>query len=159
MFCQICKKKSATVHYTELSDNKRLEIHVCQDCAGKQGLFFDTGGFISEIASGSAGKEAGERRCPGCGMSYPDFKSSGRLGCGRCYGVFEHNLGGLIRKIHGSARHTGKAPFLKEDVSGRQALIESHRERIKNLIIEERFEEAAKLRDTIKKMEENSRQV
>ena len=38
MLCQICGKNEATVHLTEIHDNKMSEIHVCERCAEDKGL-------------------------------------------------------------------------------------------------------------------------
>ena len=38
MLCQICGKNPATVHFTEIHDNKMSEIHVCDRCAEEKGL-------------------------------------------------------------------------------------------------------------------------
>ena len=33
MLCQVCGKNPATVHFTEIHDNRMTEIHVCERCA------------------------------------------------------------------------------------------------------------------------------
>ena len=38
MVCQVCGKSSATVHFTEIHDNKMAEFHVCERCAEEKGL-------------------------------------------------------------------------------------------------------------------------
>ena len=38
MVCQVCGKNPATVHFTEIHDNKMSEIHVCERCAEEKGL-------------------------------------------------------------------------------------------------------------------------
>jgi len=38
MVCQICNKNPATVHFTEIQDNRSSELHVCQTCAQEKGL-------------------------------------------------------------------------------------------------------------------------
>ena len=43
-------------------------------------------------------------------MSYEDFRKVGRLGCAECYGTFKRSLGSLLKRIHGSPIHLGKAP-------------------------------------------------
>ena len=34
----MCGKNPATVHFTEIHDNKMSEIHVCERCAEEKGL-------------------------------------------------------------------------------------------------------------------------
>ena len=38
MLCQICGKRPASVHFTEIHDNKMSEIHVCERCAEDKGI-------------------------------------------------------------------------------------------------------------------------
>ncbi len=157
MYCQICTKKTATVHFTELAGNKKVEVHICQDCADEKGFLLDIGSYAAELATGLPGKKGAVREppaaaCGECGMRYSDFKSSGRLGCGACYEVFRHNLGAIIRKIHGSGVHVGKTPDLSGEAVKRR-LLEQHRRKLRELVSRERFEDASKLRDIIKNLE------
>lgn len=157
MYCQICNKKSATVHFTELSGSKKVEVHICQDCVDEKGFLLDMGNYASKLFSGLPEKKAGGGKtsadaCRACGMKYSDFKSSGRLGCGVCYEVFRLKLSEVIRKIHGSSLHAGKTPDLSGEALRRRE-IEQHRRKLRELVSQERFEEASKLRDRIKSME------
>ena len=38
MKCNICKKEIATIHLTEIINNKIKEIHVCEKCAKEKGI-------------------------------------------------------------------------------------------------------------------------
>ncbi|MFQ6031676.1 MAG: UvrB/UvrC motif-containing protein, partial [Candidatus Zixiibacteriota bacterium] len=91
-----------------------------------------------------------DKRCSTCGMHFSDFSKTGSLGCGNCYTTFKSQLNDLLRKIHGSIQHRGKAPFTPGDVM--KPLREERRlqEELKRAIQEENFEEAAQLRDRIK---------
>ena len=37
MQCQICGKRPAVVHFTEIVNNKKSEYHVCEKCAEEKG--------------------------------------------------------------------------------------------------------------------------
>ena len=157
MYCQICNRKTATVHFTELSGNKKAEVHICQDCADEKGFLLDIGNYAAELAAGLPREKEARRDpaapvCRECGMRYSDFKSSGKLGCGACYEVFRHNLGAIIRRIHGSGVHVGKTPDLSGEAVKRRVL-EQHRRKLRELVSQERFEDASKLRDIIKNLE------
>lgn len=158
MYCQVCKKKTATVHFTELSGKEKVEVHICQDCADEKGFLLDLGNYASELIAELAGKTgfhegaAPPQRCGACGRTFSDFKAKGRLGCGECYDAFGSVLAGIIRKIHGNAAHTGKSPDISGDAIKRR-LLEKHRRELNELVRQERFEEASKLRDIIKSME------
>jgi protein arginine kinase activator len=157
MYCQICRKKSATVHFTELSGNKKVEVHICRDCADEKGFLLDLGSYAAELFSGLKDKRkpedsSGAQECGLCGMKYADFKSSGKLGCGDCYTAFAGNLSGVIRKIHGSSVHAGKTPGLSGELLKRRELARRRRE-LRELVSQERFEEASRMRDLIKSLE------
>ena len=36
MLCQECKLREATVHFTKIINNYKTELHLCEECAGKQ---------------------------------------------------------------------------------------------------------------------------
>ena len=61
MICQFCNKKEATVHYTEVINNKVSKIHLCEDCAKQKGmdieLPFSFGDIIKAISKGIEGLE------------------------------------------------------------------------------------------------------
>lgn len=115
--------------------------------------------------------------CDKCGNSYDDFIKSGKFGCDNCYDTFENKIDALLKNIHGVNRHVGrnskmigankninqiennnKTAKQKDKVNKqdkRQAKIEELKERLKQEIKEERYEDAAKTRDEIKKINEN----
>ena len=120
MLCQICGKNPATVHFTEIHDNKMSEIHVCERCAEEKGLQTSAKKHKFEIADLLAGmvdgmttteeERVGHVQCPRCGLLYSGFKETGRLGCAECYAAFQFQLRPLLRRIHGDTRHRGKVP-------------------------------------------------
>jgi len=117
---------------------------------------------IAEVNSGRAGSVAvnPQLQCPHCGYQLSTFQQNGRLGCTKCYESFKTALEPLISSIHGSVRHVEEgAPVTKPETStvapkGVQVPeIKVIREKIQKAIQEEKFEEAARLRDEIKKLE------
>jgi len=38
LLCQICRKNSAVVHLTQITKDKKREMHLCEDCAKKRRL-------------------------------------------------------------------------------------------------------------------------
>ena len=96
MQCQICGKNPATVHFTEIHDNKMSEMHVCQACAEEQGprrRSAPTHEVRHRRPAGRHGRQmttteeerVGPVQCPRCGLLYSAFKETGRLGCADCY--------------------------------------------------------------------------
>ena len=91
-------------------------------------------------------------RCPKCHITFQDFQRSGLLGCSYCYDHFSKSLIPTIKRVQGGLVHTGKIPknASQEVVSRRK--VDELKLRLKELIQEENFEEAAKVRDEIQEL-------
>ncbi len=162
MFCDICGKNAATVHLTEIIDNQMNELHLCEECARKKSEEMEQQFGLSDLLAGMAElgkpvkeKEAVHAKCANCGLTYADFKKIGRLGCGECYDAFRKYLGPLLKRIHGSNQHVGKIPgksarVVKPKTNDLQDL----RTKLQLAVEAEAFEEAAKIRDQIKEIEQ-----
>ncbi len=158
MLCQVCKKSEATVHYTELSSNKFLEMHLCEKCALEKGISVKPDFLLSDLLAGlvELGKTSTlekELKCSNCGLTYKNFKSTGRLGCAKCYGTFKSSLRALLKKIHGIPSHTGKIPAVGYHEVDKTKISKTLRAKLQKLVEREEFEQAARLRDEIKKLE------
>jgi len=177
MFCNVCKKNQATVHLTEIINDQVKELHVCEECARKKGIEMEKHFGLSDLLAGLADFEetitkTGEIKkikCPSCGMTYDDFKKIGQLGCADCYCAFRTSLEPLLKKIHGSTKHLGKAT----EANAKMAVTPAHskagkatnisnpqvskkellKAQLKKAIEMEEFEQAAKIRDKMKAME------
>lgn len=89
-------------------------------------------------------------RCPKCGLAFSDFKRTGLLGCSFCYEHFSAYLMPTIKRVQGGVLHTGKIPVhASPDIVNKRKL-DRLQLQLKELIAEERFEEAAAVRDEIK---------
>jgi protein arginine kinase activator len=164
MLCDICNKNPATVHLTEIVDEQMSELHLCEECARKKSSQMESQFGLSDLLAGLADfekpseeKEVAALKCPNCGLTYKDFKKVGRLGCGECYNTFKKFLAPLLKRIHGSGAHCGKCPVKvtsvkspKKKVSDMQDL----RGRLQKAIEMEAYEEAAKIRDQIRELQE-----
>jgi len=51
-----------------------------------------------------------EKKCARCGKTTSEFYETGMLGCSNCYAVFLPEIVRTLKKIQGSAYHTGKTP-------------------------------------------------
>ena len=159
MVCQSCKDKKATVHLTEILNNKeKRELHLCEQCAQQHGSSgMEIMGLISSAfgpAAKTAGPETADAKCAACGLAYSDFRSRGRLGCPQCYDVFRPQLESLLEKIHGHDKHVGKSPggTSAADRSREKRLV-SLRRQLHAAVKGEDYELAAKLRDELKHAE------
>ena len=94
--------------------------------------------------------------CPACGLSVADFKKTGRLGCGTCWTTFEKGLATLLKDLHKGTTHVGKVParaVKSREVTDKLRALEQE---LKQAVKEERFEDAAELRNQIRLMESSS---
>ena len=117
MTCDFCRKSEATVHLTEIMNDETRELHLCESCAREKGTGAASEFGLSDLLAGLADfgaklQEGVEVKgsCATCGMTYDNFRKLGRLGCGRCYETFQRSLAPLLKRIHGSTQHVGKAP-------------------------------------------------
>lgn len=157
MVCDICHQNSATMHLTEIINDEVVEMHICQVCAKSKAKELQEQLNISDFLGGLLGVEdLGVKNqtltCSNCGFSYADFKKKGRLGCSRCYVTFKQLLLPLLRKIHSATRHTGRSPVQKGKKEPIGSKIEQLRLKLNEAIKHEEYEQAARLRDEIKKM-------
>ncbi len=168
MMCQNCGQHAATTHIKTVINGQLTEAHLCSQCAKKQGygnVLGDLGGFGSLLGGLLTGTEApgGEKRCPGCGASFRQIKSSGKIGCSQCYSTFRSQLIPVIERIHGTVQHKGKVPgssaLMVQDKNvqlvKQKPLSELDRKKqeMKAAIERQDFEQAAVLRDQIKELE------
>lgn len=164
MLCDICHKNSATVHLTEIINDKIIEMHICQACAKSKTEELNEQLNMSDFLGGLVGvgeakKEERLLKCSSCRLSYSEFKKKGKLGCNYCYVTFRRQLLSLLKKIHGSVRHIGKCPLHIDKKMPIEAKIKEVHERLERAIQLEEYEEAAGLRDEIKRLKRNKKTI
>jgi protein arginine kinase activator len=101
-------------------------------------------------------KTTKENGCPACHTSATRIQNAGKVGCGDCYDHFAAQMDTLLRRIHGQGRHEGKIPKRFESALREAANLEQLKEKLKQCIEKEAFEEAAVLRDRIRDLETRS---
>ena len=156
MKCQKCHNQ-AILHITEvLGEEQFEELHLCEQCANK--YLYESQQKAGKAAIAESGREeAGlfnQHECPSCGIKFVEFRNTGRLGCPNDYQEFRDDLIPLLENIHGETKHCGKTP--RRMPQSQQALSElmQLRNRLKQAVTKEDYEEAARLRDRIKQLEE-----
>ncbi|MFA5100787.1 MAG: UvrB/UvrC motif-containing protein [Candidatus Omnitrophota bacterium] len=159
MVCDICHKNSATVHLTEIVSGKVAEMHICQTCAKSKATELKEQLSISDFLGGLVNIDDVEKeietslKCPLCGLTYNDFRKKGRLGCAQCYTTFRQQLMPLLKKIHGSTQHIGKSPVPANAKTPLETELKELRVRLERAVQLEEYEDAARLRDSIKTLE------
>ncbi len=165
MLCDICKKNSATVHLTEIINDQTKELHLCEECAHQKSQHIEQQFGLSDLLAGFThptkpiqDEEAVLIKCSNCGLTFKDFSKIGRLGCGECYSAFKKYLGPLLKKIHGSSLHHGKTPYKLAKALKKKIDLQSLRSQLQKAVEAEAYEEAARLRDQIRELEERQSQ-
>lgn len=141
------------------------------------GDFFDD--YKSEQLLPSFVKEK-NNECNNCGELYKEFIKTGLLGCEECYDAFQNRLDPILKNLQGSVKHVGRRPLnIEEKIENKEVnkdvKVESNKEEkqtkenkkenelmklqkdLNKAIEEERYEDAAVIRDEIKKLEKNEK--
>lgn len=167
MLCDECRKRPANVHITKMVNGVKSESHLCEECAREKGELswmseskFSFPSLLTGLLQTGSGMGVPVsmpghvvNRCANCGLDFTTFADGGFLGCGECYAQFESRLEPLIRRIHGNCQHTGKVPKRIGGAVGVMREIENYRTELAKLVSDEKYEEAAVVRDKIKALE------
>ena len=157
MVCDICKKNEATVHLTQIIDNKMLKIDLCEGCSKSKGLQEANGFSLADLQVGLGAAEeisgVAGAKCTVCGFTQADFKKTGRLGCSACWETFEQGLGGLLRAMHKSDRHVGKVPSKAAHTLVITERIKQLAGDLEQAVRSEKYEDAAQIRDQIRELD------
>ena len=156
--CDNCDRP-ATVHLTEIADGEKIEKHLCEVCATKEGITVQPDMGISQmledfIMHTQQAKQFSEMVCDQCGMSFLEFRHGGLLGCPHDYGAFGPALDTLLLRAHeGATHHIGKVPAHAGGDEHRQNELLRLRAKLKEAVGQEKYEQAAGIRDRIKELE------
>lgn len=167
MKCQKCGKENANTHVKTIINGDYKEYTLCPECAKEMGynnFFTDMESEFTNLLGSFFGNTLPARsqstRCKTCGSTYYDIADSGKVGCADCYTTFYDMLLPSIRRIHGNTTHCGKksvAGIEYTEVKDKEpSKIERLKKQLEDAIKVQNFEEAAKLRDEIKSLEENN---
>jgi protein arginine kinase activator len=162
MLCQLCQKNESAIELTEIINDETIQLHLCEQCAYKKGIEMEQHFSIADLLAGMGDLAEGVQtreaaaKCPACGMTWYDFGKIGRLGCGECYKAFRQNLLPLLKRIHGSTRHTGKVKAGRICATAKKPGPQELRQKLQRAVEAEEFEEAAKIRDKIRELERKS---
>ena len=165
MLCEHCHENEAKITYTIVEGNAMRQKHVCPSCfqdflakqfPASQIPPIDIQPMIQELLSlfqGKDGEGEADRSCPVCGRSLKEFRKTGMFGCDQCYETFAEELDKVLPRIQGAKEHVGEAPkAFREERALNQKQAELQKE-LDRAVAEERYEDAALLRDDLKALE------
>jgi protein arginine kinase activator len=181
--CQLCSKRPATSHLTELDDaGQRRELHLCATCIEQFDLKLESdpppivdllkkagpkppeateedADDEVEEALEEAEEEVGDRHaaCSTCGLAFAEFTVNNRFGCARCYADFGAKVEGLLSRYHGASLHVGRTPAARgggaDELVIRRAKLDAA---LREAVASEAYEKAARLRDEIRKLDDST---
>ncbi len=180
MLCDNCGKREANVRYSENINGRKKELNLCEECSKKLGITnmdfsmpIDFSSFFGEFMEDFSTPEfmpllndIKTLKCEQCGYTFDDIVNTGRLGCGHCYDVFEERLDPILKHIQGANRHVGRTGKIGDAVNNEKPTIKNDenekklntlQEKLKKAIKEERYEDAAKIRDEIQDEQKNNK--
>ncbi len=158
MLCYICKQNEATVHLAQIAEGKMQKLDLCETCAKEKGVQDVTNVSLASLLVGlgladEAKVETTGAQCPVCGFTQSDFKKTGRLGCSACWETFESALNPLLKAMHKGERHVGKIPSRAAHTIALNDRIKDLSKDLEKAVREERYEEAAQIRDRMRELE------
>jgi len=160
-------KNQATTHISRTVNGQTVTRSLCSECAaekgygklmnaGSMGFGFEDlfGSLFADMKKQPPVREAA--RCPGCGSSFSDIASTGKMGCSECYARFFDKLLPTFQRLHGHSRHEGKQPPCADREPDARQQIGSLKKSLEQAIAAQEFEQAAQLRDAIKALEQKA---
>lgn len=155
--CDLCPKP-ATVHLTQIVNNKVHKVDLCEECAQAKGVTDPSGFSLADLLlKASLNPEpapAAGVRCEQCGFTQADFKKHGRFGCAHCYETFRAVVEPMLDGMHKGPTHVGKVPqkaLARKSLYDRLTKLELD---LSDAIKTERYEEAARCRDEINQVKQ-----
>ncbi|MEL6498685.1 MAG: hypothetical protein AAF937_09970 [Planctomycetota bacterium] len=179
MKCDQCGGEATIEEVTKVGPTYVYK-HLCEACAAAEGIGASSSQAKATVVSikakakTSAAATQPARDCTHCGLTFAEFRESGRLGCPACYDAFEQRLGPMIERAQeGGTHHIGKAPKRMlssipgagpDRMAAMDRLLGETKERRKKLerlgaqlqaaLAGERFEQAALIRDEMRRLRE-----
>jgi protein arginine kinase activator len=161
MVCQNCRENPATIHYTNIDDDDaRVEVNYCEECAASHGIPSDVSipHKLATVVAAAAAAPSTDLACPHCGITFSEFRKKGRLGCPMDYEQFRVPLEVILRSEHDNQiRHRGRLPHGRVEAQStvNERLLYLRRE-LNGAVEDENYEQAARLRDEIRRIESGS---
>ena len=155
MLCDKCGKNHATTHIKTIVNGVIKEYNLCPFCAAKEGYSTNSlagmlSSMFSEISSTDLLKY--QTKCSVCGSTFSDIAKTGKAGCSECYTTFYNELLPYLKRLHGSTNHIGKVPG-SIGTAEKDETIEQLKNELIKLVSDEKYEQAAVIRDKIKEIE------
>lgn len=154
MKCEICHLNEAVCALERMVDGEKRELYVCHACAKTSaapahapGAGDRPGHSLTDILFSlgmpiePGNGKVKDSSCPVCGMSRAELRKNHRMGCPKCFEVFETDIRTFLSEQVPVTERTRKTPsqarMSREELKLKMDLAKA--------VMEERYEDAAKL--------------
>lgn len=158
MKCDLCDKP-AVVHEVVIQNGNKLEMHLCAEHAAAKGYILPTVPVTQILQQfAAAGKsikaqKAAARHCDACGLTFAEFRQTGRFGCASCYDAFMPSVAAIIERAQsGAVSHRGRTPKRIEGQADRAAIRRQLIKEIEAAVAAEQYERAASLQGRLQQL-------
>ena len=151
------------MRYAEVVDGKVTEQHLCADCLEQHqknaAKGFELAGpapMLRRPHEERVVRDVARREkvCPTCGVLLSRVMDSGKAGCSACYEHFGGQIESLLEGMHRALRHKGKVFRLDDTRARLRGDLQTKRALLRSALRTENYEEAARLRDEIRCLEQ-----
>ncbi|MEM7673441.1 MAG: UvrB/UvrC motif-containing protein [Verrucomicrobiota bacterium] len=164
--CHVCES-SATVHLTQIIGSKIHKVNLCEECAQRLGVMDPGGLSVADLVEKGLVSIPGEelpsaptdQSCSNCGYTVAQLNKTGRLGCSDCYSALESEIHPMLERMHSGTEHVGKVPLKVLSRTQKRRKVDKLSKELQLAIYEERYEDAAQLRDELKTLKEEESPV
>lgn len=162
MKCDGCGSSDVVYSYTEMVNGVTKQYHYCQACYEKMkdklpSFDYPFSSFFNAkpkniFTTNDIKAKPSYPSCPSCHLSFDDLQKHGRFGCADCYKHYREILPYYLKNMQYGDKHIGKvyAPEHLDDMTLRKRQLN---EQLKDAINEERYEDAVRYRDELKRLE------
>ena len=154
MICSNCGKNNASITYKQNINGKKITLNLCDNCAHEIGIFNSFDDIFSPMVLDFEYVLPEEIKCKKCGYTLSKYRSTGLFGCDECYNTFKKEIDEILLKIQGKNRQIKEEKNIKKESINQ---VDKLKQELQELVNQEKFEEAAVIRDKIKDLEKKSK--
>jgi len=146
-------------HDVRIENGVHTTLNLCQEHATEAGISLgsiDLSIVLNVDTTFSEAQQASS--CPDCGMTISQYKELSLLGCPTCYETFAEQLAHVIANVQDNqTQHVGRAPSSASDGLSRHLTVRRLLKKLEEAVTQEQYEEAAVLRDELRKLHEGGK--
>ena len=153
--CDHCDQP-AIYHDVRIKKAVHTTINLCQEHAIEAGINVNPTDLSFVLnAEATFTEMPSSNSCPDCGMTISQYKETSLLGCPTCYETFSDQLKHIIASVQENHdQHVGRAPASANADLNRHLTMRRLLKDLEKAVTQEHYEEAAVLRDELRKLHE-----